>query len=88
MIETRMNVGRTHAAARTDAAWLDAHWMPSTGNRLFKAAARINVEARVRTSLTRQAGRSSMVLPDSGVAAWACRPEITEAVTRQVARLD
>ena len=26
---------------RTDAAWLDAHWMPYTGNRDFKANPRM-----------------------------------------------
>ena len=29
---------------RTDAAWLDAHWMPYTGNRQFKANPRMIVE--------------------------------------------
>jgi beta-alanine--pyruvate transaminase len=28
-------------ATRTDAAWLDAHWMPFTGNREFKARPRM-----------------------------------------------
>src|SRR6201990_1794823 len=30
---------------RTDAAWLDAHWMPFTGNRQFKANPRMFVAA-------------------------------------------
>ena len=30
---------------RTDAAWLDAHWMPYTGNRQFKANPRMIVSA-------------------------------------------
>lgn len=29
----------TAGPARTDAAWLEAHWMPYTGNRQFKAKA-------------------------------------------------
>ena len=33
------------AAPRTDAAWLDAHWMPFTGNRNFKAAPRMVTSA-------------------------------------------
>ena len=32
------------APVRTDAAWLDAHWMPYTGNRQFKANPRMIVE--------------------------------------------
>ncbi len=32
-----------NAAARTDAAWLEAHWMPFTGNRNFKAKPRMIV---------------------------------------------
>src|SRR5262249_52796147 len=32
-------------ATRTDAAWLDAHWMPFTGNRQFKAHPRMFVAA-------------------------------------------
>ena len=31
---------------RTDAAWLDAHWMPYTGNRQFKADPRLIVAAQ------------------------------------------
>ena len=33
---------------RTDAAWLDAHWMPFTGNRQFKAHPRMIVARRGR----------------------------------------
>ncbi len=33
----------TGAALRTDAAWLEAHWMPFTGNRNFKAKPRMIV---------------------------------------------
>ena len=31
---------------RTDAAWLDAHWMPYTANRQFKANPRMMVSAQ------------------------------------------
>ena len=34
------------AAVRTDAAWLDAHWMPFTGNRNFKAKPRMIVSGQ------------------------------------------
>ncbi len=33
-------------ALRTDAAWLDAHWMPFTGNRNFKAQPRMIVSGQ------------------------------------------
>ena len=33
------------AAPRMDADWLDAHWMPYTANRQFKANPRMIVEA-------------------------------------------
>ena len=36
----------TTTAPRTDAAWLDAHWMPFTGNRNFKAKPRMVVGAQ------------------------------------------
>jgi uncharacterized protein (DUF2345 family) len=36
----------TDQPARTDAAWLDAHWMPYTGNRNFKANPRMVVSAQ------------------------------------------
>ncbi len=34
------------AAVRTDAAWLEAHWMPFTGNRNFKAQPRMIVSGQ------------------------------------------
>lgn len=37
---------QTENASRTDAAWLDAHWMPFTGNRQFKADPRMIVAAK------------------------------------------
>ena len=33
-------------ALRTDAAWLDAHWMPFTANRQYKAAPRLLTSAQ------------------------------------------
>ena len=35
-----------HTAAQMDAQWLDAHWMPFTGNRNFKARPRMVVGAQ------------------------------------------
>jgi beta-alanine--pyruvate transaminase len=84
----------THSPAaaipvRTDAAWLDAHWMPFTANRQFKADPRLIVEAR-GAYYTDHEGRKIF----DGLSGLWCsglghgRPEITEAVSRQVATLD
>ncbi|SEL19629.1 beta-alanine--pyruvate transaminase [Variovorax sp. YR750] len=76
-------------AVRTDAAWLDAHWMPYTGNRNFKADPRIVVEAK-GAYFTDSDGRKIF----DGLSGLWCsglghgRPEITEAVSRQIAKLD
>ena len=76
-------------AMRTDAAWLDAHWMPYTGNRNFKADPRIIVEAK-GAYFTDIDGRKIF----DGLSGLGCsglghgRPEITEAVSRQIAKLD
>ncbi|BEP43965.1 aspartate aminotransferase family protein [Variovorax sp. 375MFSha3.1] len=77
------------SAVRTDAAWLDAHWMPYTGNRNFKADPRIVVEAK-GAYFTDSEGRKIF----DGLSGLWCsglghgRPEITEAVSRQIAKLD
>jgi beta-alanine--pyruvate transaminase len=76
-------------ALRTDAAWLDAHWMPYTGNRNFKADPRMIVEAK-GAYFTDGDGRKIF----DGLSGLWCsglghgRPEITEAVSRQIAKLD
>jgi len=77
------------AAVRTDAAWLEAHWMPFTGNRQFKADPRIVVEGK-GAYFTDAEGRRIF---DGLSGLWCtglghCRSEISEAVARQVARLD
>ncbi|MDM0046500.1 aspartate aminotransferase family protein [Variovorax dokdonensis] len=77
------------APARKDAAWLDAYWMPYTGNRNFKADPRMVVEAK-GAYFTDDHGRKIF----DGLSGLWCtglghaRPEITEAVSRQIARLD
>ena len=74
---------------RTDAAWLDAHWMPFTANRQFKADPRLIVEAQ-GLYFTDSDGRKIF----DGLSGLWCsglghgRPEITEAVSRQIAKLD
>ena len=76
-------------ATRLDAAWLEAHWMPYTGNRDFKANPRMMVSAS-GAYYTDHNGRKIF---DGLSGLWCCglghaRPEITEAVSRQIAQLD
>ncbi|MFI4939065.1 MAG: aspartate aminotransferase family protein [Burkholderiales bacterium] len=76
-------------APRLDAAWLDAHWMPFTGNRDFKAHPRMIVGAQ-GCYYTDSDGRQIF---DGLSGLWCCglghgRSEITDAVTRQMATLD
>jgi beta-alanine--pyruvate transaminase len=68
---------------------LDAHWMPFTGNRQFKQDPRIIVSAE-GNYYTDADGRKIF---DGLSGLWTCgaghsRPEITEAVSRQVKELD
>jgi beta-alanine--pyruvate transaminase len=72
-----------------DAAWLDAHWMPFTGNRQFKANPRMFVAAEGAYYI--DAGGKKVFDGLSGL--WCCglghaRREIVEAVQKQVATLD
>ena len=74
---------------RTDKAWLDAHWMPFTGNRNFKAHPRMFVGAEGNYYID-AAGRKVF----DGLSGLWCsglghgRKEIVEAVQKQVATLD
>jgi beta-alanine--pyruvate transaminase len=74
---------------RTDKAWLDAHWMPFTGNREFKAHPRMFVSAE-GAYYTDARGRKVF----DGLSGLWCtglghaRKEIVEAVQKQVATLD
>ncbi len=79
----------TPNAPRADAAWLDAHWMPYTGNRDFKAHPRLFVGAK-DCYYTDAQGKQVF---DGLSGLWCCglghgRSDITEAVTRQLATLD
>jgi beta-alanine--pyruvate transaminase len=74
---------------RTDKAWLDAHWMPFTGNRQFKAHPRMFVAAE--GSYLIDANGKKVFDGLSGL--WCSglghgRKEIVEAVQKQVATLD
>ena len=84
-----MNETQHLAATRTDAAWLDAHWMPYTGNRDFKANPRMMVSAK-GCYYTDNHGKQIF---DGLSGLWCCglghgRSELTEAATRQLATLD
>src|SRR5262249_960490 len=74
---------------RTDAAWLDAHWMPFTGNRQFKAHPRMFVAAE-GAYYTDTEGRKIL----DGLSGLWCtglghgRREIVDAISRQAAALD
>ena len=74
---------------RTDAAWLDAHWMPFTSNREFKANPRMIVSAD-GAYYTDSNGKKIF----DGLSGLWCsglghnRREIVEAVQKQVATLD
>ena len=84
-----MNEAKHLSAARTDAAWLDAHWMPFTANREFKAKPRLMMAAQ-GCYYTDNHGKKIF---DGLSGLWCCglghgRSEITEAATRQLATLD
>jgi len=75
--------------SRSDAAWLNAHWMPFTANRQFKADPRLIVEGK-GAYFTDADGRKIF---DGLSGLWCtglghCRSEIAEAVGRQAAKLD
>jgi beta-alanine--pyruvate transaminase len=80
---------QTLSQPRTDAAWLDAHWMPFTGNRNFKANPRMMVRAE-GCYYYDDTGRKIF---DGLSGLWTCglghgRKEIVEAATKQLASLD
>jgi beta-alanine--pyruvate transaminase len=84
-----MNDAQHLSTDRLDTAWLDAHWMPFTGNRDFKANPRMMVAAR-GCYYTDMHGKQIF---DGLSGLWCCglghgRSEITEAVAKQMATLD
>ncbi|MDP2370738.1 aspartate aminotransferase family protein [Rhodoferax sp.] len=84
-----MNDAQKLQAPRTDAAWLDAHWMPYTGNRDFKANPRLVVGAK-GCYYTDADGRQVF----DGLSGLWCsglghgRSELADAAGRQLAQLD
>jgi beta-alanine--pyruvate transaminase len=84
-----MNMPAFDKHAGLSQAQLDAYWMPFTGNRQFKQDPRLIVGARGK-HFTSADGRQIF---DGLSGLWTCglghaRPEITEAVSAQLARLD
>jgi beta-alanine--pyruvate transaminase len=78
-----------HLEPRTDAAWLEAHWMPFTGNRQFKASPRMIVGAEGAYYI--DADGKKILDGLSGL--WCCglghgRREIVEAITKTATTLD
>lgn len=77
------------ASTREDAAWLEAHWMPYTGNRDFKANPRMIVGAKGNYYFD---SKGKKIL--DGLSGLWCsglghgRAEITEAARAQLATLD
>ncbi|MFM7632841.1 MAG: aspartate aminotransferase family protein [Betaproteobacteria bacterium] len=79
----------TDIAVRADADWLQAHWMPYTGNREFKANPRLMVEADGAYYIDAEGRR----IFDGLSGLWCTglghrRPELIEAVSRQMKTLD
>ena len=77
------------SAPRTDAAWLEAHWMPYTGNRQFKADPRLITRAQGAYFYDHEGRR----IFDGLSGLWCtglghCREHITQAVARQMGTLD
>ena len=84
-----MSTTQHPTSARTDAAWLDAHWMPFSGNRQFKAKPRLMVAAK-GCYYTDNHGKQIF---DGLSGLWCCglghgRSEITEAVSKQMATME
>ncbi len=84
-----LNDAQPLTTPRTDAAWLDAHWMPYTGNRDFKANPRMIVSAK-GCYYTDHHGKQIF----DGLSGLWCsglghgRQELVDAVTKQMATLD
>ena len=88
-ITTTPDTNTASQAVRTDAAWLDAHWMPFTGNRNFKANPRMIVGAE-GAYLRDDKGRKIF----DGLSGLWCtglghgRREIAEAIGKAALQLD
>lgn len=87
--KSQFDVLGSGCSEKRERSWLDAWWMPYTGNRSFKADPRMIVEAK-GCYFTDADGRKVF----DGLSGMWCtglghgRAEITEAVTHQIAKLD
>jgi beta-alanine--pyruvate transaminase len=84
-----INSASGHVAADAASLPLGAYWMPFTGNRSFKKDPRIIVQARGGFFIDDRGRR----IQDGLSGLWCtglghCRPEISEAVSKQIAQLD
>ena len=76
-----------------DAAWMEAHWMPYTGNRNFKANASNGARTMVSAQGAYYTDSNGRKILDGLSGLWCCglghgRSEITEAVSRQIGTMD
>ena len=76
-----------------DAAWMEAHWMPYTGNRNFKANASNGARMMVSAKGAYYTDSNGRKILDGLSGLWCCglghgRSEITEAVSRQIGTMD
>lgn len=82
-------IDETTSSPRMDAAWLDAHWMPFTGNRNFKAKPRMIVGGQ-GAYYTDSEGRKIF----DGLSGLWCsglghgRTEVAQAIGKAAATLD
>jgi beta-alanine--pyruvate transaminase len=76
-----------------DSAWMEAHWMPFTANRNFKAAGPKSGRMMVSAQGAYYTDSNGRKVLDGLSGLWCCglghgRPEITEAVSRQIGTMD
>ena len=76
-----------------DAAWMESHWMPYTGNRNFKATAASGARMMVSAKGAYYTDNQGRKVLDGLSGLWCCglghgRSEITEAVSRQIGTMD
>jgi beta-alanine--pyruvate transaminase len=76
-----------------DSAWLEAHWMPFTANRNFKAAGPQSGRMLVSAQGAYYTDSNGRKILDGLSGLWCCglghgRAEITEAVSRQIGTMD
>ena len=92
--DTASSTAVTRASAFPgDAAWMEAHWMPFTANRSFKAAGPQSGRMMVSAQGAYYTDSHGRKILDGLSGLWCCglghgRAEITEAVSRQIGTMD